>query len=100
METFVKDYKVDGFRCDVADTVPLDFWADAFTYLKTINPELLTFNEGRSNEYLEVAFDMAYDFNWTKTMIDVFANKAPAKKKPLSNSSIHMGIIIKILQRP
>ena len=79
METFVKDYKVDGFRCDVADTVPLDFWADAFTYLKTINPELLTFNEGRSNEYLEVAFDMAYDFNWTKTMIDVFANKAPAK---------------------
>lgn len=78
MEMFVKDYKVDGFRCDVGDSIPLDFWKESFTYLKDINPELITLNEGRSLEYLEEAFDMSYDFDWTALTIDVFSKDEPA----------------------
>ena len=76
MEMFVKDYKVDGFRCDVGDSVPLDFWNDAFSYLKTINPDLITLNEGINPEYIKNTFDMGYDFSWASTTIKVFSGEA------------------------
>ncbi len=38
MSFWVKEADIDGFRCDVAHGVPLDFWQDANTELNSIRP--------------------------------------------------------------
>lgn len=78
METFVRDYQVDGFRCDVGDGIPLDFWQQAFDALKKINPDLITLNEGASSEYLKTAFDMGYGFEWSFLLPELFSGKKSA----------------------
>ncbi|MEL6654759.1 MAG: alpha-amylase family glycosyl hydrolase, partial [Bacteroidota bacterium] len=36
MQFWVEETDVDGFRCDVANMVPLDFWREARTQLNTV----------------------------------------------------------------
>ncbi|MBE5040727.1 alpha-amylase family glycosyl hydrolase [Ructibacterium gallinarum] len=79
MKTFVTEYAVDGFRCDVGDQVPLDFWEESFKALKEIKPDLITLNEGTDLNYIKGIFDMEYAFQWTENLVDVFANAASAQ---------------------
>ncbi len=78
MEYLMKEFGCDWFRCDVGDSVPLDFWKEAFGYLKTLNGELVTLNEGELPEYIEEVFDMGYDFAWNGLMIKLFSTDEPA----------------------
>ena len=79
METLLREFDADGFRCDVGSKVPLDFWRDSFAYLKAIKPDLITLNEGRTPEYVDGVFDMAYDTRWRRTVVDILANGGSAK---------------------
>lgn len=82
MEMLMTEYKADCFRCDVGDSIPLDFWKNSFEYLKNINSKLFTLNEGIIPEYIESVFDMGYNFKWNTLMIDIFArNKSAAELK-------------------
>lgn len=67
METLVTVFDADGFRCDVGDEVPLDFWREAFSRLRAIKPHLLTINEGSKSEYLATVFDKTYGY-WISPM--------------------------------
>ena len=78
MELFVREYGVQGFRCDVGDSVPLDFWQEAFERLKPINPDLIMLNEGVKPDYIEEVFDWGYSFDYRKTMMEIFANNGSA----------------------
>ena len=55
----------DGFRCDVGDKVPIDFWVEAATACRKVNPELVMINEGTKPEWLEKAFDACYAWPWS-----------------------------------
>ena len=55
----------DGFRCDVGDKVPIDFWVEAVTACQKVNPELVMLNEGQSVEWLRKAFDANYALSWS-----------------------------------
>ncbi len=72
MEFFVREYDVDGYRCDVGDAVPLSFWEEGRKRLETIKPDILMLNEGTKPEYLG-AFDVNYDFNWSFRLPQVCA---------------------------
>jgi len=50
----------DGFRCDVGDAVPIDFWVEAVEACRKVNPDLVMINEGTKAEWLEKAFDACY----------------------------------------
>lgn len=50
---------VDGFRCDVAGGVPMDFWMQARTALKATRPDLFLLAEAESPE-MHTAFDATY----------------------------------------
>ena len=76
----IKEYGADGFRCDVGDDVPLDFWAESFLRLKRDFPELITINEGIKPEYIEDVFDIGYNFSWNTLMVNVFAKGESASK--------------------
>ena len=101
MEMFVSEYHVDGFRCDVGDMIPLDFWEKSFKALKKINPDLITLNEGVLPEYIESVFDMDYGYEWNNTVVDVFSGKKTAdelKKYCMSEREKYGNNIHKIIR--
>lgn len=77
MELFVRDYKVDGYRCDVGDAVPLDFWAEARDRIDAINPDLMMLNEGGKPDYIDV-FDLNYCWNLRSALKGVIEDGKPA----------------------
>lgn len=58
--------EIDGFRCDMAEMVPVEFWGWAIPQLKTAFPEVLfigeIYNPTAYRSFLEVGkFDFLYD---------------------------------------
>lgn len=68
----------DGFRCDVAFGIPLDFWEQARRKLETINPKLIMLAESDRPEDLQNAFDISYNFPYLTALQDVFHGGMPA----------------------
>jgi cyclomaltodextrinase len=68
MKYWVRDIGIDGFRCDVAELVPTDFWNRARTELDKIKP-IIMISEGTLPEHHVEAFDVTY--SWT--VYDVLA---------------------------
>ena len=58
----------DGFRCDVGDKVPIDFWVEAVAVCQKVKPDLVMINEGRNPEWLKKAFDACYGWPWSFTI--------------------------------
>lgn len=80
MEFFVDEYGVDGYRCDVGDGVPLDFWETGRERLEELDPDIIMLNEGTKPEALLKAFDLNYDFGWHDTLAKVLAGEKPASE--------------------
>ncbi len=71
LEFWVKECNIDGYRCDVADMLPLQFWINARTRCEKIKP-LIWLTESENNNFYN-AFDIQYGWsflhtieNWTK----------------------------------
>lgn len=58
MKYWIKEFDIDGFRCDMARTVPLDFWVEARGQCDALKP-LFWLAECEILEYHE-AFDVTY----------------------------------------
>jgi glycosidase len=76
MSQWVRDYDVDGFRCDVAGWVPIDFWLEARTELDQIKP-IFMLAEAEGNE-LYKAFEMTYGWELHHIMNDIAKGKKDA----------------------
>lgn len=68
MKYWVKECDVDGFRCDVAGMVPLEFWKAARTELEKIKNVFLL-AEAEGPQY-HSAFDMTYSWELLHLMND------------------------------
>ena len=75
---WVKEFDLDGFRCDVATEVPTDFWEDVRADLEKIHPGLFMLAEGSKPELLVRAFDMDYAWPMMGTVNSVMMEGAPA----------------------
>jgi glycosidase len=67
MKFWVRETDIDGFRCDVAEMVPLDFWVAARAELDSIKP-IFMLAEGESPALHERAFDATYGWDLFKLM--------------------------------
>ena len=56
---WVEEFDIDGYRCDVADRVPTDFWNEARRRMDEIKPVFML-AEAETPEHHEHAFDMSY----------------------------------------
>ena len=74
MVYYIGEIGADGFRCDVAQQVPLDFWREGKRRIKTINPQAIMINEGEKAEYLTV-FDANYGFYWHGLIYELLNKK-------------------------
>jgi len=59
---WLRNFDLDGFRCDVAGDVPTTFWDQARDELSRIKPDILMLAEAHKPDLLVKAFDM--DYSW------------------------------------
>lgn len=77
MKYWVRDIGIDGYRCDVAEMVPTDFWNEARTALDSIKPVMML-SEGMAPEHHLKAFDLTYSWNFYHTMAEIIKGDKPA----------------------
>jgi cyclomaltodextrinase len=79
MKYWLKDYGVDGYRCDVAATVPVEFWEAARVELEKINPQVIILADaGAKPALLAKAFDVDSSWNFVYSLNMVMSSVAPA----------------------
>jgi glycosidase len=62
LKYWLREFDLDGFRCDVAEEVPTDFWESARAELEKVKPDIVMLAEGHQPELLIKAFD--FDYSW------------------------------------
>lgn len=63
MRYWIREVDLDGFRCDVAGFVPIDFWEKVREELEQIKPVFML-AEWDSKDMHAGAFDMTYSWHW------------------------------------
>lgn len=78
LKMWVRDFDLDGFRCDVAGMVPTDFWEEARAELDKIKPDIAMLAEWNTPELLVKAFDFDYSWSLLSALNDVGTGAKPA----------------------
>lgn len=73
---WVEEFDVDGYRCDVAGMVPVEFWNQAREKLEAVKPVFML-AEDESPE-LHSAFDMTYDWKTHHIFNEIAHGEVPA----------------------
>ena len=73
MVYYIAVLDVDGFRCDVAEMVPLDFWVEGRRRILAVKPDAILINEGGDGNSMVTAFNAVYGFSWHCKLYDVVA---------------------------
>ncbi len=63
LKFWVKDCDIDGYRCDVAEKVPTEFWNEARAELDEIKPVFMLAEAEKKEHHLK-AFDMSYSWEF------------------------------------
>lgn len=72
---WVREVDVDGYRCDVAGFVPVDFWEQARRELDAIKPVFML-AEWEARDLHAASFDMTYAWSWNDTLHRIAHGKA------------------------
>ncbi len=99
LKSWVRDYDLDGFRCDVAGFVPTDFWEEARREVDKIKPNTIWLAEWHEPDLLVNAFNLDYSWSMHSALDEVLHGKKPAKhiretweieKAKFPKNSLHM----------
>lgn len=74
LKYWVKEFDVDGYRCDVAEKVPQDYWEEARAALDSIKPVFMLAEAELPAHHLK-AFDMSYTWHYMGLCNDIGAGK-------------------------
>jgi glycosidase len=74
MKYWVREADVDGYRCDVAGFVPVDFWNNVRRELDVIKPVFML-AEWESRDLHAEAFDATYAWSWWEAVHQVALGK-------------------------
>lgn len=75
MKYWVTNCDIDGFRCDVAGEVPVDFWEEARAELQKTKPLFMLAENEDHPELCNKAFDMNYGWGMHSLMHNVAQGK-------------------------
>lgn len=79
LKSWVRDYDLDGFRCDVAGFVPTDFWEEARREVDKIKKDTFWLAEWHEPDLLVNAFNADYSWSMHSALDEVLHGKKPAK---------------------
>ena len=80
LKYWVREFDLDGFRCDVAGEVPTDFWENARTELDAIKPDITMLAEADKAELMVKAFDFDYSWKLHSALTNVLQGRARASE--------------------
>ena len=75
---WIKEFDLDGYRCDAAGEIPTDFWEQARTELEGVKPDIMMLAEASKPELMKSAFDIDYAWPLLHTVDDVVMGGASA----------------------
>jgi glycosidase len=78
LKYWIRDFDLDGFRCDVAGEVPTEFWESARAELDEIKPDIFMLAEAHKPELEVKAFELDYSWPLHSALTDVLQGRAPA----------------------
>jgi glycosidase len=79
LKYWLKEFSVDGFRCDVAFTVPIDFWNNARAELEQVHPDVIMLADANAAPgLLAKAFNMDNSSALHAALNRVLSGVAPA----------------------
>jgi cyclomaltodextrinase / maltogenic alpha-amylase / neopullulanase len=78
MSNWIRDYDLDGFRCDAASYVPTSFWEQTRSALERIKPDIIMLAEADQPDLLVNAFDVDYDWKLHDALERAINGEAPA----------------------
>ena len=90
LEYFV-EMGVDGFRCDVASMVPLEFWKEVRRRLKLINPNIILLAETIHLSFLKYIRDMGFNVHTDFEMYEAFDMEYDYDVYPLFQEYVEKG---------
>ena len=79
MKFWLTQTGIDGFRCDVAEQVPTDFWKECITELKKIK-NVFMLAEGEKPELHAAGFDATYTWGMMHFMQELYQGKKTVKQ--------------------
>lgn len=97
--SWIRDFDLDGFRCDVAGFVPTDFWDNLRPELEKVKPNIVMLAEWNSPDLLVKAFDLDYSWQIHSALTEVLQGVKPASeiravweadKAKFPQNSLHM----------
>lgn len=75
---WVRDFGIDGFRCDYAAGVPRDFWESARVELDKVKPGIALLAEADDPALMLRAFDIDYAWDFYHAVSEAMAGRKPA----------------------
>lgn len=81
LKYWIREADVDGFRCDVAMMVPVEFWKKARTELDQVKPVFML-AEAEGPEFHRNGFDMSYGWEMHHIMNEIAKGKMHADELP------------------
>ncbi len=80
LKYWIREFDLDGFRCDVAEEVPTEFWDNARAELDRIKPDLIMLAEAHKAVLLTKAFDLDYSWPLHGALTKVLQGGIPASQ--------------------
>ena len=80
LSKWVRDFDLDGFRCDAAAYVPTSFWEEARAALEQVKPDIIMLAEADQADLMVHAFDVDYDWALHGTLEQVIHGTTPASE--------------------
>ncbi len=71
LKYWIKEFDIDGYRCDVAGMIPVEFWNEARVELDKLKPVFML-AEWDTPEMHKQAFDMTYDWELHKIFNGIY----------------------------
>ncbi|MEK6281001.1 MAG: alpha-amylase family glycosyl hydrolase [Acidobacteriota bacterium] len=99
LKYWIREFDLDGFRCDVAGEVPTDFWENARAELDRIKPDIFLLAEAHKAELLVKAFEIDYSWPLHSALTEVLQGRKAATEvraawedevKKWPRNSLHM----------
>src|SRR6266404_6131579 len=78
LKFWIREFDLDGFRCDVAGDVPTDFWEKARGELDKIKPDIFMLAEAHKPDLEVKAFEADYSWPLHSTLTDVLQGRSRA----------------------
>ena len=71
MRFWIEKHNIDGFRCDMAMLVPIEFWQQVSSVLHAVKPDVFMLAEAEELNLFDTAFDMCYAWEIHHMMCDI-----------------------------